>query len=117
MRKTSCYTSTFVIYVEFFMPEVEVSRCGSVDSAMRKLKRILDNNQIPRLARDQECHIKPTEKRKNMRQAAEKRLRKKNEKSQQSREWSKQSHKLTLARQKKNRGKKPARDYRAREAV
>ena len=99
------------------MPEVEVSRCGSVDSALRKLKRILDNNQIPRDARDQECHIKPTERRKNDKQAAQKRHRKKTEKSNMVKEWSKQSYKLTLARQAKNKRSKRSRDNRQQEAA
>lgn len=81
------------------MPEVEVSRCGSVDSALRKLKRVCDNNRVPHLARLEDFHTKRTEKRKTMKQSAEKRARKKEEKAKMLKEWSKQSHKLTLARQ------------------
>ena len=38
------------------MPEVEVSRAGDVESAIRRLKRVVESNIIPRQLRDNELH-------------------------------------------------------------
>lgn len=83
------------------MPEVEVSRFGGVEGAMRKLKRILDNNLYPRQWRELEFYTKPTEQRKRDADAADKRYRKKQEKEEQYRKMFMLTHKMTLARQHK----------------
>ena len=80
------------------MPEVEVSRAGGVESAIRRLKRVVEGNIIPRQLRDNERYIKPAEKRKRERDAAVKRDKKKAEKEKLIKESYKQSNKLSIAR-------------------
>lgn len=80
------------------MPEVEVSRAGGVESAIRRLKRIVESNIIPKQLRDNERYIKPAERRKRENDAATKRYRKKAEKDKLIQESYKQSNKLSIAR-------------------
>lgn len=89
------------------MPWVEVSRAGGVESAIRRLKRVVESNIIPRQLRENERYIKPNEKRKRERDAAVKRYKKKAEKDKLNQEQYKQSNKLSAARKaNSNRGKK-----------
>lgn len=80
------------------MPEVEVARAGGVESAIRKLKRVVESNIIPRQLRDTERYIKPAERRKRANDAAVKRYKKKAEKEKLIQESYKQSNKLSIAR-------------------
>mgnify|MGYP001258328673 CR=1 FL=1 len=80
------------------MPEVEVSRAGGVESALRRLKRLAESNIIPRQLRDNERYIKPAEQRKRDKDAADKRYKKKAEKDKLIKESYKQSNKLSITR-------------------
>ena len=80
------------------MPEIEVSRAGGVESAIRKMKRVVESNIIPKQLRDNERYIKPAEKRKREKEQAKRRYKKKAEKELLVKESYKQSNKLSIAR-------------------
>jgi small subunit ribosomal protein S21 len=62
--------------------DVLVNKFGSVDSALRKLKRICDRNGLPKELRKREHHVKDSETRRRKRVAAEKRQSKRIQKEQ-----------------------------------
>jgi|GEM_PF-3193201 len=86
------------------MPEVEVSRCGGVDGAMRRLKRSLDSNQHPKQVRGAR-HVKPTTQRRMDKKAARKRAEKRQDKENIHRQSSQLAYKISIARQHKVRDK------------
>ena len=92
------------------MPEVEVSRAGGVESAIRKIKRVVESNIIPKQLRDNDRYIKPAEKRKREKEQAKRRYKKKAEKEQLIKESYKQSNKLSIARKANNIRNKKRRD-------
>jgi small subunit ribosomal protein S21 len=94
------------------MPEIEVSRAGGVESAIRKMKRVVESNIIPKQLRDNERYIKPAEKRKREKEQAKRRYKKKAEKELLVKESYKQSNKLSIAR-KANSNKNKKRRKRA----
>ncbi|HJN38183.1 MAG TPA: 30S ribosomal protein S21 [Gammaproteobacteria bacterium] len=59
-----------------------VNKFGSVDSALRKLKRICDRNGLPKELRKREHHVKDSESNRRKRVAAEKRQSKRIQKEQ-----------------------------------
>ena len=83
------------------MPEVDVGRCGGVDPALRKLKRLIESNRIVQDQRS-EHHIPPSEKRAVAKKAASKRAAKRREKEDLYKRSCQLSHKITLARQNKS---------------
>ncbi|MEC8461457.1 MAG: 30S ribosomal protein S21 [Pseudomonadota bacterium] len=91
------------------MPEIEVSRCGSLDTALRRLSKDRDKEMSLKSIRDR-YHIKPTEQRKRDKAAAKKRAKKKEEKEQMIKNTFQLSYRLTLARQ----GKRECRNKRRR---
>lgn len=52
---------------------VDVSKCGSVDGALRKLKRILDKNGNQKRWRELEHRVKPSEERRHAKAAQRRR--------------------------------------------
>lgn len=44
---------------------VDVSKAGSVEGALRRLKRMLDKNGDPKRWRELECRVKPSEERRH----------------------------------------------------
>ena len=62
------------------MPEVEVSRCGGVEGALRRLKRLSENSRIMQDQRE-EYFVSPSEEKQRLK-AARKRAKKRKEKEE-----------------------------------
>ena len=86
------------------MPEVEVSRCGGVEGALRRLKRLSENSRILQDQRE-EYFVSPSEEKAAAKKAARKRSKKRREKEESFKLQSQLSHKISLARQHKAKGK------------
>ena len=83
-----------------YMPEVEVSRCGGVEGALRRLKRLNESNRITQDQRES-FHTPPSQKRAQAAKAAEKRASKRKEKELLYKKTCQLSYKITMARQNK----------------
>ena len=86
------------------MPEVEVSRCGGVEGALRRLKRLSENSRIMQDQRE-EYFVSPSEEKAAAKKAARKRAKKRKEKEESFKLQSQLAHKITLARQHKAKGR------------
>ncbi len=86
------------------MPEVEVSRCGGVEGALRRLKRLNESNRITQDQRES-FHTPPSQKRAQAAKAAEKRASKRKEKELMYKKTCQLSYKITMARQNKSQSR------------